>query len=205
MQAGILPAPQWKHARQNDGSPRYRGFMSAQPAEPAEEPLDPERILRELPERERGNFLAAYREAAGQAVDPSRYKHLHRVLRRWSYMAIAASRPGFYEAQDAALAGAGEQGGTAVLREARNALLRLTASPFAAYITGYDTCHVAALAAFRFEDGTEVPSGLGGDVPGESLVLALWDEVRAPVIEAAGAWEAETADPSGAEWLSENY
>ena len=36
--------------------------MSAQPAEHPEDPLDPQGILRELPDRERANFLAAYRE-----------------------------------------------------------------------------------------------------------------------------------------------
>ena len=36
--------------------------MSAQPAEYHEDPLDPQQILRELPDRERANFLAAYRK-----------------------------------------------------------------------------------------------------------------------------------------------
>jgi hypothetical protein len=35
--------------------------VTAQPiASPEEDPLDPERILRELPERERADFLRAY-------------------------------------------------------------------------------------------------------------------------------------------------
>ena len=39
-------------------------FMTALPADPQhQDPLDPERILRELPERERENFLSQYREA----------------------------------------------------------------------------------------------------------------------------------------------
>ena len=37
--------------------------MVAEPVEHHEDPLDPQRILRELPGRERPNFLAAYREA----------------------------------------------------------------------------------------------------------------------------------------------
>ena len=37
--------------------------MAAQPVEHHEDPLDPQRILRELPGQERANFLAAYREA----------------------------------------------------------------------------------------------------------------------------------------------
>lgn len=82
--------------------------MSALPVDPPhEDPLDPERILRQLPERERENFLGQYREAVDGARDPAGWKHLRRVLRLWSRMATAASRPGFYEAQEAALAGTG--------------------------------------------------------------------------------------------------
>jgi hypothetical protein len=80
--------------------------MSAQPAE-REDPLDPERILRALPGRERENFLGQYREALEGARDPAGWKHLRRILRLWSFMAIAANRPGFYEAQEAAMAGSG--------------------------------------------------------------------------------------------------
>ena len=89
--------------------------------------------------------------------------------------------------------------------EARRALMRLLISSFTAFIAGADTGHLAAVAAFRVKDGTQVPSGLGGTVPGESLVLALWDEVREPVLEAAAAWEAENADPAGTRWPGENY
>jgi hypothetical protein len=81
--------------------------MSAQPAGYHEDPLDPERILRELPDRERTNFLAAYREALDGARDPAGWGNLRRVLRLWSGMVIATNRPGFYEAQEAALAGTG--------------------------------------------------------------------------------------------------
>ncbi len=81
--------------------------MSAQPAEHHEDPLDPQRILRELPDRERANFLAAYREALDGARDPAGWGQLRRVLRLWSGMVIAANRPGFYEAQEAALTGTG--------------------------------------------------------------------------------------------------
>jgi uncharacterized protein DUF6247 len=88
----------------------YYDAMTAQPAEHYEDPLDPERILQELPGRERGNFLAAYREALDGARDPAGWGHLRRVLRLWSGMVIAANRPGFYEAQEAALTGTG--GGT---------------------------------------------------------------------------------------------
>ena len=81
--------------------------MSAQPGEHHEDPLDPERILRELPDRERANFLAAYREALDGARDPAGWGHLRRVLRLWSGMVVATNRPGFYEAQEAALTGTG--------------------------------------------------------------------------------------------------
>ena len=85
----------------------YYDAMSAQPAEHHEDPLDPQRILRELPDRERANFLAAYREALDGTRDPAGWGHLRRVLRFWSGMVIAANRPGFYEAQEAALTGTG--------------------------------------------------------------------------------------------------
>lgn len=68
---------------------------------------DPRRILGELPGREHANFLAAYREALNGARDPAGRGNLRRVLRLWSGMVIAVNRPGFYEAQEAALAGTG--------------------------------------------------------------------------------------------------
>jgi hypothetical protein len=81
--------------------------MAAEPVEHYEDPLDPQRILRDLPGRERANFLDAYREALDGARDPAGWGNLRRVLRLWSGMAIAANRPGFYEAQEGALAGVG--------------------------------------------------------------------------------------------------
>jgi hypothetical protein len=82
--------------------------VTALPAGPeTDDPLDPERILRELPERERENFLRQYREALDGARDPAGWKHLRRTLRLWSWMVIAASRPGHYEARERALAGTG--------------------------------------------------------------------------------------------------
>ena len=83
--------------------------MAAEPAEHYENPLDPQRILRELPGQERANFLAAYREALDGARDPAGWGNLRRVLRLWSGMVIATNRPGFYEAQEAALAGSGDR------------------------------------------------------------------------------------------------
>lgn len=81
--------------------------MAAEPSEHYEDPPDPQRILRELPGQERTNFLAAYREALDGAQDPARWGNLRRVLRLWSGMAMATNRPGFYEVQEAALAGTG--------------------------------------------------------------------------------------------------
>ena len=81
-------------------------LMSALPADPQhQDPLDPERILRELPERERENFLSQYREALDGARDPAGWKHLRRVLRLWSWMVVATNQPGYYEAREQALAG----------------------------------------------------------------------------------------------------
>ena len=51
--------------------------MSAQPAE-REDPLDPQRILDDLPEDERAYFLSQYREAVEGARDPARRQQLRR-------------------------------------------------------------------------------------------------------------------------------
>jgi len=77
--------------------------MVAEPIEHHPDPLDPAHILADLPERERAGFLAAYREAMEAAIDPAGWTPLVRMLRAWGQIAVAASRPGFYEAQDAAL------------------------------------------------------------------------------------------------------
>ena len=83
--------------------------MTTLPADPRKQgPLDPEQILRELPERERESFLSQYREALDGARDPAGWKHVWRVLRLWSWMAVAARQPGHYEAREQALAGTGE-------------------------------------------------------------------------------------------------
>jgi hypothetical protein len=73
-----------------------------------EDPLDPERILQALPEREREAFLSQYRRAVDGAHDPAGWKHLRRFLRLWAMRAIAVAQPGYYEARDLARAGAGE-------------------------------------------------------------------------------------------------
>lgn len=83
--------------------------MTALPADPPqqEDPLDPERILRSLPERERETFLAEYRRALGEAQDPACWPELRRFLRLWAWRAVAVAEPGYYEARDRARAGTG--------------------------------------------------------------------------------------------------
>lgn len=89
--------------------PGWDADVSALPANLGQEDsLDPERILRVLPDRERETFLAQYRRAVDGARDPAGWKHLQRFLRLWAGRAISANRPGFYEARARALAGTRE-------------------------------------------------------------------------------------------------
>lgn len=83
--------------------------MTALPIDPSpsEDPLDPERILQALPERERETFLAKYQRAVDAAHDPAGWKHLRRFLRLWAMRAIAVAQPGYYEARDLARGGTG--------------------------------------------------------------------------------------------------
>jgi hypothetical protein len=82
--------------------------VTALPAEPPrEDPLDPERIIRVLPEIERATFLAQYRRAVEVARDPAGWKDLRRFLWLWAMRAIAVAEPGYYEARDNARAGTG--------------------------------------------------------------------------------------------------
>ncbi|MGI8447232.1 MAG: DUF6247 family protein [Streptosporangiaceae bacterium] len=73
------------------------------PAEPVqvEDPNDPEVILRDLPEQERGEFLRQYQAAVDAAHEPAGYRQLQRLLRAWRLTVIAASRAGYYEELDA--------------------------------------------------------------------------------------------------------
>lgn len=75
--------------------------MSAEPVHD-EDPYDPEVILRQLPERERGEFLRQYHEAVEAAHDPAGYKRLRQILHVWSVAVIATNQPGYYEDLDAA-------------------------------------------------------------------------------------------------------
>ena len=63
----------------------------------AEDPNDPEVILRDLPERERVQF----HEAVDAAHDPAGYRRLQRLLHAWRLTVIATSRVGYYEDIDA--------------------------------------------------------------------------------------------------------
>lgn len=90
--------------------------MTALPAEPPhEDPPDPERILRTLPETERATFLLQYRRAVDAARDPAGWKDLRRFLRLWAMRVIAVTEPGYYEARDAART---ETGGGTLLDDA---------------------------------------------------------------------------------------
>ena len=74
--------------------------MSAEPVQ-VEDPDDPEVILRELPERERGQFLRQYHEAVDAAHDPAGYRRLRQLLHAWRLTVIATSRAGYYEELEA--------------------------------------------------------------------------------------------------------
>ena len=66
-------------------------------ARPTEDPADLPVILRDLPEREREEFLRQYLQAVDAAHDPAGYQRLRRLLHVWSLTAIAARQPGYYE------------------------------------------------------------------------------------------------------------
>jgi hypothetical protein len=99
---GRSTAPgQLRPVRAVPSTARYDDTVSAQPAE-REDPLDPQRILDQLPADERGFFLDQYREAVEDARDPAGWKQLRRVLRLWSFHADALRDAGYQEALDAA-------------------------------------------------------------------------------------------------------
>ena len=74
-------------------------------AQPTDDPADAPVILRDLPEREREEFLHQYHQAVDAAHDPAGYQRLRRILRVWSLTAIAAGQPCYYEELAAARAG----------------------------------------------------------------------------------------------------
>lgn len=74
-------------------------------AQPTEDPADPQVILRDLPQREREEFLRQYHQAVDAAHDPAGYQQLRRLLHVWSLATIATAQPGYYEELAAAHAG----------------------------------------------------------------------------------------------------
>jgi hypothetical protein len=74
--------------------------MSAGPVY-AEDPDDPEVILRDLPEQERAQFLRQYHEAVDAAHDPAGYRRLRSLLHVWRLTVAATRQPGYYEELDA--------------------------------------------------------------------------------------------------------
>jgi hypothetical protein len=74
-------------------------------AQPIEDPTDPLAILRNLPARERDEFLRQYHEAVDAAHDPAGYERLRHLLQVWSLTVIATSQPGYYEELEAVRAG----------------------------------------------------------------------------------------------------
>ena len=74
--------------------------MSAEQVQP-EDPNDPEVILRDLPDQERGQFLRQYEDAVDAARNPAGYRRLQHLLHAWRLTVIATSRAGYYEELDA--------------------------------------------------------------------------------------------------------
>lgn len=78
--------------------------MSAEPL-PVEDPNDPEVIHRDLPERERSEFLRQYHAAVDAAHDLAGYRQLQGLLHVLRLAVIATSQPGYYEELAAVRAG----------------------------------------------------------------------------------------------------
>jgi hypothetical protein len=89
--------------------------MTAQLADDFD-PDDPVEILRVLPGRFHGQFLAEYDATVAVARRPEQYRELHRLLRLWRLRAVAYADPGFAgrlaAVQDAVAAG--QQAGTPI-------------------------------------------------------------------------------------------
>jgi len=75
-------------------------------AEPLDHgPLNPEDILRRLPQDERDRFIRDYRSALDAAHELWRYRQLQDVLRLWHLRAVAYARPDFRERAEQARTG----------------------------------------------------------------------------------------------------
>src|SRR5713226_276027 len=81
-----------------------------------EDPNDPEVILRDLPERERAEFLRQYHEAVDAAHDPAGCRRLRRLLHAGRLTVSATSRAGYCEELEAV------GGGTAQSRPAEEVI-----------------------------------------------------------------------------------
>ncbi|MEO3809223.1 DUF6247 family protein [Sphaerisporangium sp. B11E5] len=81
--------------------------MTAQPVH-HEDPTDPEVILRDLPQRERDEFLRQYHAAVEAAHELTGYRALRQLPHRWSLVVVAANQPGYYEAIEDAKNGVGD-------------------------------------------------------------------------------------------------
>jgi hypothetical protein len=79
--------------------------MSAEPVR-EEDPNDPEAIFRDLPERERAEFLRQYHQAVDAAHEPAGCRRLQQFLGAWRLTVIASSRDGYYDEIDAVRSGA---------------------------------------------------------------------------------------------------
>lgn len=79
--------------------------MSAEPVH-IEDPDDPEVILRDLPERERAQFLRQYHEAVDAAHDPAGCRRLRRLRHAWRLTVTATNQAGYYEELEAVRSGA---------------------------------------------------------------------------------------------------
>jgi hypothetical protein len=66
--------------------------------------VDPLVNLRDLPEREREEFLRQY-QTVNAAHDPAGYRRMRSLTHVWGLTAIAAREPGYYEELAAACAG----------------------------------------------------------------------------------------------------
>ena len=100
-----IPQPADGCPRGTSGSVALLRRLSCVTAQPTEDSADPLVILRDLPERERGEFLRQYHQAVDAAHDPAGYQHLRRLLHVWSLTAVAAGQPGYYEELATARAG----------------------------------------------------------------------------------------------------
>ena len=78
--------------------------MSAEPLL-VEDPNDPEVIHRDLPERERSEFLRQYHAAVDGAHDLTAFRQLQQLLHVWRLAVIATNQPGYYEELAAVRAG----------------------------------------------------------------------------------------------------